>query len=121
MQLAPSISRALRRSGFERYNLADVIERLHSGRMQLWLGVDDDGVRVCVITEVSDYPRARTCGIFVCIGSGMAGWLHCLAEIEAWAKRVGCRYMVNIAREGWARTLKPLGYKKTHVVLEKEL
>lgn len=119
--VAPTIERALERSGFRRYAIGDVALRLVQGRMQLWLGLDDNGPRVVVITEVTPYPLGTTCGIFVCTGEGRADWLKYLGVIEEWARQLGCVSMAHIAREGWARVLEPLGYRKTHVVLEKKL
>ena len=115
------VDAALKHSGFQRYSADDVYARLLNGRMQLWIGADDDGPKVIVVTETSNYPQRRTFGIVVCTGEDREDWLHHLGTIEEWGRGEGCHSAVLFAREGWTRVLKPLGYDKTHVILEKAL
>jgi hypothetical protein len=48
-------------------------------------------------------------------------WQHLISEIEDFAKENGCKMMELIARPGWQRVLKIFDYKRTHVVLEKQI
>ena len=47
--------------------------------------------------------------------------LDYVEDLEAWAKDQGCKKMELFARPGWEKVMKPKGYKKTHVQIEKEL
>ena len=42
-------------------------------------------------------------------------------EIERWAASKGSRRVRLIPRVGWEPSLKKLGYRKTHVVMEKDI
>jgi histone acetyltransferase (RNA polymerase elongator complex component) len=42
-------------------------------------------------------------------------------EVEKFAKEEGCKMMELIARPGWKRVYNNYGYKRTHVVLEKQI
>jgi len=76
-------------------------------------------IKAVAITEIAAYPRITVCKLLACTGDDAARWVELLAPIEAWAKSRGCAAMEPICRPGWERRLKPLGYRKTHVVLEK--
>ena len=132
-----------------KYEPVDLLLNFLSGRMDLWLVLDDldqsashepphqpsrSAVRAAsaalgdsrqivalVITEIVAYPRITVCKLLACTGKDAQSWLDLLAPIEAWAKSRGCGVMEPICRPGWERRLKPLGYRKTHVVLEKSL
>jgi len=76
-------------------------------------------IKAVAITEIAAYPQITVCKLLACTGDDAARWVELLAPIEAWAKSRGCAAMEPICRPGWERRLKPLGYRKTHVVLEK--
>jgi len=105
-----------------KYAPADVLLNFLNGRMELWLVMDEAGaIQALVITEIVAYPRITVCRLLACTGDDAALWVDLLASMEAWAKSRGCAAMEPICRPGWERRLKPLGYRKTHVVLEKSL
>ncbi len=105
-----------------KYEPVDVLLNFLGGRMELWLVLDEaDAIQALVITEIVAYPRIRVCKLLACTGEGAPQWLDLIEKIEAWAKARGCGAMEPICRAGWERRLKPLGYRKTHVVLEKSL
>ena len=55
-------------------------------------------------------------------GRGMKQWTHLLPQMEKYLKEhVGCVVIRPICRPGWARLIKPRGYKLTHYVMEKPL
>lgn len=99
----------------------DVYAALKIKGAQLWLAWLNDGIEAICITRVEEYTNGKTCGIWICAGSGRNDWKHHMATIEAWAKSNGCIAMKHTARLGWQRVLKPMGYEATHIVLEKDL
>jgi hypothetical protein len=113
-------------SAVKRASLMDetfVKNHLLSAAWQLWLvcvpGEIPD-IRALAITTMDELPRGRVCTLMVCTGEDMGLWLHHLAEIETWARDVWrCRRITAWARPGWERVLKD--YRKTHVILDKEL
>lgn len=82
---------------------------------------DSRQITALAITEIVAYPRIAVCKLLACTGEDAARWVNLLTQIEAWAKAQGCAAMEPICRPGWERHLKPKGYRKTHVVLEKTL
>lgn len=115
------IAACCERSG-AKYEPIDVLRNLIAGAMTLWLAIDEtDEIKAVAITEIAAYPRITVCKLLACTGDDAALWVDLLVSIEAWAKQHGCAAMEPICRPGWERRLKPLGYRKTHVVLEKGL
>ena len=115
-----------------KYEPVDVLRNVLTGRMQLWLALDERsdsgeppseaaGIKALALTEIVSYPRLVVCKLLACTGEDAGRWIGLLAEIEVWAKERGCSVLEPICRPGWERRLKPIGYRKTHVVLEKSL
>ena len=48
-------------------------------------------------------------------------WQYLVKDIEEFAKQEDCKMLELIARPGWQKVLNNFGYKKTHVVLEKQI
>ena len=48
-------------------------------------------------------------------------WQHLISKREDFAKDEGCKMMELIARPGWQKVYNNHGYKRTHVVLEKQI
>jgi len=46
---------------------------------------------------------------------------HLISRVEEFAKDEGCKMMELIARPGWQKVYNNHGYKRTHVVLEKQI
>lgn len=104
-----------------KYEPADILRNLIAGRMDLWLAEDGGAIHAVAISEIVVYPRVRVCKLLACTGEKARRWLDLLAQIEAWARAQGCAVIEPVCRPGWERHLKPMGYRKTHVVLEKTL
>lgn len=105
-----------------KYEPLDVLEHLLVRRMDLWLVKDDaDAIHALALTEISAYPRITVCKLLACTGDDARRWVDLLPTIEAWAKARGCAVVEPVCRPGWERHLKSMGYRKTHVVLEKTL
>jgi hypothetical protein len=104
------------------YDSADyVYERLKDRTSQLWTAQVDGEIEAICVTRLEVYEKGKTCGIWICTGTGRTEWQHHMPTIEAWARANGCIAMRHMARPGWARVLKPMGYEMTHVILEKDL
>ena len=91
-------------------------EDVKQGSRQLWIAFDGE-VKAAVLTMVLT-DRQRTCVITHAAGSDRGSWTHLMEHLENEARAIGCQRMEAVARPGWERVL---GWKKTHVVLEKEL
>ena len=101
-----------------RFAPSDIKKFLHSGDMQLWV-VGKDNIEAVVLTEVHQFPRMKTVRLIMTVGRDRTRWVHHLREIEDWARQQGCAVIEALARPGWEKVLRD--YRKTHVMLEKEL
>lgn len=110
------VAEALERGG-GRFGPRDVLAALYEGRQQLWLHANRD-IDLVLVTEVIQYPLKRALSIFLCTGRNRDSWLAHLAEVERFGAEHGCTLIEAWARPGWARVL---GWKQTHVLLEKAL
>tara|TARA_R110000765_G_scaffold280252_1_gene377734 strand:- start:570 stop:980 length:411 start_codon:yes stop_codon:yes gene_type:complete len=106
--------------GSSRVSPNDVREGVGTGRYQLWVAWRGDAQAIAV-TEIIETATTKLASIFICVGNQMEDWLGHLETIEDWARSEGCSLIANLARWGWQRPLKKLGYKATHVMLEKKL
>ena len=96
---------------------------LEQGTMQLWVAWDNEEKKVrCVcITEVRQYPKYKVCSCKITTGNSFKLWVDFMDYVMEWAKEEGCRKMEIYTRPGWERILKPKGFIKTHVQLERKL
>ena len=96
---------------------------LEQGTMQLWVACDNEDKKVkCVcITEIKQYPKYKVCGCKITTGNSFKQWVDFMDYVMEWAKEEGCRKMEIHTRPGWERILKPKGFFKTHVQLERIL
>ncbi len=111
------ISAALDRSEGRLWS-EDILAKLQGGMMQLWLGADAEGVKLTIVTEITQWPRRKALSIVICTGSDRGRWLHHTADLEAFARGHGCDMIEAWARPGWERVT---GWKRTHVLLEHPL
>jgi hypothetical protein len=104
-----------------------VYDLAKKGNFQIWVLWDKDekitskkyyGV---VVTEIIQRKFGKVCHIYIMTGRQRLKWQHLISEIEDFAKENGCKMMELIARPGWQRVLKIFDYKRTHVVLEKQI
>ena len=96
---------------------------LEQGTMQLWVAWDNEEKKVrCVcITEIKQYPKYKVCSCKITTGNSFKQWVDFMDYVMEWAKEEGCRKMEIHTRLGWERILKPKGFFKTHVQLERML
>ena len=116
------IQAALDRSG----GYADhehIKDQIKKNLMQLWVvwSEKDKKVYAVGVTELKQYPKYKTMNFRILTGEERVQWFEFLEPMETWAKSQGVKKMELYARPGWERLLKPRGYAKTHVQLDKVL
>lgn len=100
---------------------------LIGGKLQLWMIWDDKAKRAqdklygVIVSEIVIKSLRKVCHISIATGKNRQKWQHLIEKLENFAKDQGCDLMELIARPGWQKILDKYNYKKTHVVLEKEL
>lgn len=104
-----------------------VLEQLKDKKFQLWVLWDKtkqttiDKYYGVVVTEIIQRKLKRSCNIFIVTGRHRQKWQHLVNDLEKFAIDNNCDCMELFARPGWDKIMHKLDYKKTHVVLEKQL
>lgn len=104
-----------------RYEPADLLRLLLADQYQLWSAAEGQAIDAMMLTRVVEFPGAKACEMAAAFGENSKEWVGFIGEVEDWARGQGCGLMQPIGRPGWERVLKPFGYEKTHVLLEKKL
>lgn len=97
-----------------------ILETIRSGFMQPWVVKKDEKIIAVWLTEIRK-TAVKEFVMIVATGQEMKEWADFLPSLEKYAIANGCKKMVGVARPGWEKILKPSGYKKTHVQMEKFL
>lgn len=106
---------------------AFVLQTAKEGKFQVWILWDKkqkttlDKYFGLVITEIIQKPLGKICHIYMMTGRQRNKWQHLIKDIEEFAKNENCLMLELIARPGWQKVLNNFGYKRTHVVLEKQI
>ena len=106
---------------------AFVLKTAKEGKFQIWLLWDKeqktslDRYFGVVITEIVEKPLGKVCHIYMMTGRQRHKWQYLIKDIEKFAKEEKCLIMELISRPGWQKILSQFGYKRTHVVLEKQI
>jgi type II secretory pathway component PulJ len=104
-----------------------VFDTLKEGKFQLWVLWDKNQSKAIdkyfgvVVTEIIKRKFGKVCHIYIMTGKQRTKWQHLITKVEDFAKQEDCKMMELIARPGWQRVLDDYGYKRTHVVLEKQI
>ena len=120
------ISSALQYSG-NHTDAGFVKETIKEDKFQLWILWDKDKPTTkekyygVVVTEIVIRKLKKSCNIFIVTGRQRRLWTPLIQVIEDFAKEQDCDQMELIARPGWDKIMKPFNYKRTHVVLEKQI
>lgn len=115
----PHIKRALDRTCGGAYLPVDILIAVLKGEMRLWVSAVGTECEAAMVTRIVDYPRKRTCNVFLIGGRNMSGWAEEFSQkVEAHARSLNCHAMEGGARQGWSRVA---GYTVTGCVLVKEL
>lgn len=108
------IEKALRYSGGT-HNSDDIIQSVMAGRMQIWPAKNS-----MAITEIIVYPRKKALHVFLAAGD-KAELLDMIDAAREWGRSQGCTIMTTAGRFGWERVLGNVEWKKSMVVLEREI
>ena len=109
------------------FNSDFVLETLQQDKFQLWVVWDKEketpyekynGV---LVTEIIAKQLSRVCHIFIMNVKNRQKFTHLIKVIEDFAKEQDCDMLELIARPGWQKILQNYKYKRTHVVLEKQI
>lgn len=104
-----------------KFDAQDIRLGLLTGEDQLWIWKTPTAFAVGV-TRLANYPKQRVCNLRIVTGENMEEWAApCIETIEAWARSNGCHAMEFVARPGWEKFLRRIGYDKTHSYLERAL
>ena len=104
-----------------------ILECVKSEKMQLWILWDKEQTTSIekyygvVVTEIIQRKLKRSCNIFIVTGRHRQKWQHLVESLEDFAIEQNCDCMELYARPGWDKIMRKLNYKKTHIVLEKQL
>ncbi len=104
-----------------------VFDLAKEGKFQIWVLWDKEQKKTeqkyfgVVVTELIKRKFGKVCHIYIMTGRQRNKWQHLISEVENFAKEEGCKMMELIARPGWQKVLNLFDYKRTHVVLEKEI
>lgn len=104
-----------------KYRAEDILKALLARDMQLWTAADDSAIAAIGITEIVNYPGIKVVRLLCTTGEGRADWQDLMAGLETWGLAQGCACLEVICRPGWERALRHQRFKKTHVILSKEL
>ncbi len=104
-----------------------VFDCLKNNKMQMWIIWDKSKSKTLekyygvVVTEVIQRKLKKSCQIFIMTGRHRQKWTSLIQVLEDFALEQNCDLMELNARVGWQRVLQNYDYKRTHVVLEKQL
>ena len=104
-----------------------VYQTIKDGKFQLWVVWDKSKKTVkeqyngVVVTEIVKRKLKQSCNIFIVTGKNRQQWQHLISVLEDFALKNECTNMELIARQGWEKIMEQFNYKKTHVVLEKQI
>lgn len=105
-----------------RYTAEDLVGYLIDGTLDLWVVIRGDGIIAFVATRIVEYPRARCLSLQFASGSDMRAISDPLMRtFHSYARDTGCTEIEVMGRTGWARHLRPYGFKAAHVVVKKEI
>jgi len=101
------------------YRAIDIHNKLLTGDMQLWVIGDYQAVAV---TQIAIYPQFKACIVVAMAGDGLTEWFDdIMGAIEGWAAAMGCRYVEEYGRKGWAKVGAARGYEHVYTVMRKAL
>jgi hypothetical protein len=97
----------------------DIEADILAGRSLLWIAWNGSTVESAAATILINSEIGKVCIITACGGSDMKRWLPLIGEIEAYAKREGCKRVRIYGRKGWLHVLD--GYEEKHIIMDKEV
>ncbi len=114
-----------------RYCAEDLISYIQAGHMQLWLAFTGECLDGFLLTQIIPYPQTKAVRFLCCMGVDIDNWLEFIKrigdwvpyveQIEDWARGLGCTLSQIECPAPWELYMRDLGYKRGHVLLDKEL
>jgi hypothetical protein len=105
-----------------RHTEATIRARIEKGEFWLAVAADGDDVRAAMIAQPVTQPTGlRELWVWGLTGKRRRDWQHLEAELRRAAKAAGFARITATAREGWARVMKPIGWRVEHVDMSVEL
>lgn len=117
------LENAITRAADGKYLAEDVLEMLRAKEMQLWLGYDQEGAALAVVTQILIYPRKRSLLLFAVAGRNgrmKKHWWRFLPLLEAFAREKDCQSIEGYGRKGWLKKA-PHNYEITHVIWRRHI
>lgn len=112
----PSIARRTKES------VSELIRKVTHFEVRLTLIMDDDDKPVALLGVRLHMRGNDLIAEWVWMtGHNYKTWAHLLPEFEQLLKQAGVVECRPICRPGWAKILKPAGYRLTHIAMEKVL
>lgn len=113
--LDPAVERSKGRWTMEHLAIA-----IASGRSQLWVAYNEDGVFGALTTEIAQYPGKKVLAMHFLGGKEFDLWYgELLAQISRFAKDADCDGLEGVARPGFAKYLIKDGFVKDAIFYEK--
>lgn len=117
----PFIQSALEQTAGE-LTLEEILADVANRKRHLWLIKLEDEFLAGVVTQMYSTQSGLKIGeITMAGGKDYAAWSHFSDTIGQFFKAQGCKIMRVIGRDGWEKLLKPKGFAKKHIILDKEL
>lgn len=112
----PILKRATDRSAS--YEPIDILQRVMTGQMAMWVITEDDKIVAVAVTEVKQLPRNRVLLVPFIAGRGLKRWHEqLLAALDAQALAAGCTDIHGWDRKGWSQ----FGFRVTGVTLQRSV
>ena len=106
------------------YDHNDILKELTNNDMQLWIVFDTKNNKklAFIISEIIERPQFKFISIFMTMGEDRKVWERKAQDtLEQFAIKNNCKKALLLARKGWSKSFKQIGYKDTHILLEKTL
>jgi hypothetical protein len=111
------IEKAYDRTDYGNFN--DAESAVFKGEALLWIVWREPEVVATLITRVRNTNKSKVCEVCAAGGKESRVWLHMMANIEKYARDMGCNRISVTGRKGWARLLPD--FREKLVIIEKEL
>ena len=104
-----------------------VLQTAKQDKFQVWVLWDKkqkttlDKYFGVVVTELIQRQLGKVCHVYIMTGRQRQKWQHLVKVVEDFAKENKCQMVELIARPGWQKGMNNFGFKRTHVVLEKQI
>lgn len=98
-----------------------LVEHLMSGKMQLWVVVEDESLAAVFCTRIYTQYGVTIAEIVLYSGEMDRDIIEQMDDVEMWAREHGAEALRFEGREGWKRWLKGRGYSIEHVAMFKLL